>query len=53
MFICCDSIYRGSCGNICDMYIIEDHLNRIVNYAEKLKTKLRDIKEQKHEPDEK
>lgn len=49
----------GSCGDICDTYILEDHVDRIVNYAEKLKTKLsemtevKETKENQNEPDEK
>lgn len=45
----------GSCGDICDTYILEDHVNQIINYAEKLKAKLREmteVKEIKEQPDE-
>lgn len=45
----------GSCGDICDIYILEDHVDKIVNYAEKLKAKLSEmtkVKEIKEQPDE-
>lgn len=45
----------GTCGDICDIYILEDHVDRIINYAEKLKAKLKEmteVKEIKEQPDE-
>lgn len=37
----------GTCGDVCDIYILEDHVDRIINYAEKLKAKLKEMTEVK------